>query len=163
MKEKRDTVGKISSELLKKSHEDTHTPTEQMSEQLKDFEKNIDICIERSKKDFVDDFYIVVTTKKERLMQNVIRNYFYGRQSCPTPEWDQTVYKYNRKGGCLEFLWVIPAKDICELLIENALDLPAEQKELLEFVIDYRDGTLLRLAKKLNGEADNSPLLEKGN
>jgi len=162
MKKKRETVGKISSELMQKSHENTHTPIEKIKEQLKDFEKNIDECIARGKKDFINDFYIVVVTKKERLLQNVLRNFFYPRQTCPTPEWDQTVYKYNRKNGCVEFLWVVPAKDICDLLIANALDLPPEQRDLLEFVMDYNDGTLLMLAKKLNGEADDSPLLVKG-
>jgi len=162
MEEKRDTVGKISLELLEKSDDFKHSPTDQMQEQLTDYEKHIDECIARSKKDFDGDFYIVVITKKERLMQNVIRNFFTGRQSCPTPEWDQTVYRYNRKAGVLEFLWVIPAKDICDLLIANSLDLPKEQRALLKYVFEFSDGTLLRLAKKLNGEEDDSPCLVKG-
>jgi len=159
---KRETVGKISTDLLAQSHQYSHSAGEQASEQLKDFEKNINECIERCKKDYVGDFYVVVTTKKERLMQNVIRNFFMGRKSCPTPEYDQTVYRYNRSAGHIEFLWVVPAKDICSYMITDALNLPFEQKDLLEHVMNFTDGTLLRLAKKLNGEADDSPLLVKG-
>ena len=159
--EARDTVGKISSELIQQSHNYDHTANEQMQEQLKDYDKNVDICFKRSKKDFEGDFYIVVLTKKERLMQNVIRNYFAGRESCPTPEYDQVVYKYNKKNDYLEFLWVVPAKDICTLMIQNALNLPSEQKMLLEFVMDFVDGQLLKKAKMLNGEKVDSPLLNK--
>jgi len=162
---KRQTVGKLSTDLLASSHEYNHSASEQAAEQLKDFEKNMNICIDRSKKEFDGDFYIVVTTKKERLMQNVIRNYFLGRKSCPTPEYDQAVYRYNRRVGdvpFIEFLWVVPAKDICSYMITDALKLPPEQRDLLGYVMDFTDGSLLRLAKKLNGEADDSPLLVKG-
>jgi hypothetical protein len=159
--ETRETVGKLSSDLIKESHHYDHTANEQMREQLKDYDKNIDTCLERSKKEFEGDFYIVVLTKKERLMQNVIRNYFAGRKSCPTPEYDQVVYRYNKKGNHLEFLWVVPAKDICTLMIQNALNLPSEQRMLLEFVMDFVDGTLFKKAKKLNGEKIDSPLLDK--
>jgi len=159
MEEKRDTVGKISLELQEKSIQDDHTAREQADEQLKDFEDNIQQCVERCKQDYIGDFYVIVITKKERLMKNVLRNYFTGRQTCPTPEYDQTVYRYNRKAGNIEFLWVIPAKDVCAYMITNALELPPEQRELLEFVMDFTDGTLLNLAKKLNGEEKDTPFL----
>lgn len=152
MVKERDTVGKISLELQEKSKDDNHTPNEQMQEQLKDYEKNIQECINRCKKDYPDDFYIIVITKKERLMNNVIRNYFTGRQSCPTPEYDQIVYKYHRKHDLLEFIWVIPSRDTCEYMTLNALELPADQRDLLNFVLDFNAGALLIRAKKLNGE-----------
>lgn len=159
---KRKNVGAHSLELLQKIETIDHTPTEQMREQLTDYESNMEQCVDRCKKDYIGDFYIVVLTKKERLMYNVIRNYFMGRQTCPTPEYDQSVYKFNRKSDAIEFLWVVPAKDICTHMITNALNIPIEQRELLEFVLDFTDGTLMRLAKKLNGEKDDSPLLVKG-
>jgi len=160
---KRDTIGKISLDLMEKSHDDTHTPREQMLEQLKDFEKHIELRIESGKKEFPGDFYIVVETKKEPLMPNVLRNYFISRQSCPTPGYDQTVYRYNRKSGSIEFMWVMPAKDICIYLVENSLELPEDQRDLLDMVLNFNDGTLLKVAKKLNGERADSPVLEKGN
>ena len=160
--EKRDTVGKISLDLQKNAYEATHSADEQMREQLSYYEDHINQCIRRCKKEYDGDFYIVVLTKKERLMQNVLRNFFMGRATCPTPEYDQAVYKYNRAFGGIEFMWVIPAKDVCMHMLDNALTLPAEERDLLEFVMDFNDGTLLRKVKNINGEADNSNILIKG-
>jgi|SoiMetStandDraft_2_1073263.scaffolds.fasta_scaffold00037_5 hypothetical protein len=147
----RETVGKVSSDLIKKPHETT-SPVEQMREQLGEYDKNIMECVERNKKDFPGDFYVVVLTKRERLMQNVLRNYFYGRVSCPTPDWDQAVYKYNRKDDGIIFMWVIPSKQSCEEMMMNKHLIPLEEYKLLEYVLAFHDGTLLRIAKKLNGE-----------
>ena len=154
----KETVGKLSSDLLAKQVDDTHSAHEQMLEQLSEYEKNIEICVENSKKDYpVGDFYVVVINKKERLLANVLRNYFYGRYSCPTPDWDQIVYKFHRKDEQLEFLWVIPSKDTCEAMTLDPLGVPAEERELLDFVLSFNDGTLLRKSKQLNGEALDEP------
>lgn len=158
----KDTIGKISSELLTKQVDDTHSAHEQMQEQLNDWDKNIYECIERCKVDYpVGDFYIIVTTKKERLMGNVLRNYFFGRFSCPTPEWDQVVFKYHRKEERIEFLWVIPCKETCDIMSRFPLEVPKEEHELRDFVLSFEDGTLLKLSKKLNGEEESSIILEK--
>ncbi len=156
----RDTVGKISSELLKKEPE-TRDPIELEREMHKDYIAHIHDAIFRGKQDFTGDFYIVVITKKEPLMENVIRNYFTVRKSCPTPDYDQTVYRLKRVDDLVEFLWVIPSKDTCILLKENALQVAPEEKDLLRYVMDFADGTLFKLAKKLNGEKLNTPELEK--
>lgn len=158
----KDTVGKISSDLLLKSRDEDlkHSPHEQMQEQLKDYEHNVELAVKEGKKKYSHDFYVVVLTKKERLMQNVIRNYFFVRATCPTPEWDQTVYKYTFNGDGLEFMWVIPAHDVCQNLKDNALTIDKEERELLEFVMAFDDGRLLEIAKKLNGEKKDSLILE---
>ncbi len=150
----RDTVGKLSSELLPHQIDDKHTPEDQMRESLTDYEKNIEEAVQRGLLEFAHDFYIVVITKKERLMQNVIRNYFGIRKSCPTPEYDQAVYKYNRHSDVLEFLWVLPSKDTCMAFRACPTWAPLEEQELLKFVLDFYDGTLLTLVKKLNNEID---------
>lgn len=157
----RDTIGKISQELLQKEP-DTRDPIELQREIHKSYEANIMECVENSKKTYPNDFYVVVETKKERLMPNVIRNYIFARHSCPTPSYDQTVYKYHRKEDRVEFLWVIPSKDTCELLRNNALLVVEDERQLLNFVLDFYDNTLLRLAKKLNNEQVNSLFLETG-
>jgi hypothetical protein len=149
----RETVGKISSDLIIKQPETT-SPIEQMQECLTDYEKNIWECVERCRKDFEDNFYVVVTTKRERLMPNVYRNFYYGRRSCPTPEWDQTVYKYKYKDSQIIFMWVIPSKDACEYLSMNASYVVKEEQQLLKYVLAFNDGTLMSLAKDLNGEKE---------
>lgn len=155
----RKTVGQASLELINKTP-DTKSPIEQMRENLTDYEANIWECVERCKKDFLGDFYIVVITKNERLMSNVFRNFFYGRLSCPTPDYDQTVYKFKRTDNQPIFMWVIPSRDASFHLKDNALYVAPEERELLKYVLAFEDGTLFKLAKELNGEKIDSPELE---
>lgn len=155
---KRETVGKISSDLIVKAP-DSQDPIEIEREMHKDYEKEIFTCIKDHLKVFNDSFYVMVITKKEPLMQNVMRNYFFARQSCPTPDYDQTVYKYHWKEDALEFMWVIPSKDACLYFLENALLIDEEEKDLLNFVMQFASGDLFRLAKKLNNEEYTSPLI----
>lgn len=155
----RPTVGKISSDLLQKESP-TRDPIELEREMHKDYEVNVWKCIERSRKDFHGDFYVVVVTKKERLMPNVLRNYFIGRSSCPTPEYDQTVYHYHKTDDHIEFLWVIPSKDTCELMRNNALQIADDEKRLLYYVLSFYDGSLLKKSKKLNREKEISNIIE---
>lgn len=158
--EKRDTVGVLSSQLWQKQSEADHTADDQMREQLTDYEKNVFDCLQDGLKKYPGDFYVVVLTKKERLMENVIRNYFFNRISCPTPEYDQTVYKYIRSDSNLNFMWVIPAKDVCEYMRDFPLEVPKSERELLNFVFDFYSDSLLQLAKRENGEQIDSPLLQ---
>ena len=158
----RETVGKIATDLQAKKPE-TRDPIELEREMNKDYEKNIYECIARAKKDptVEKDFYIQVETKKERLLTNVIRNYFFYRNSCPTPNYDQILYRYTSSDEKIELIWVIPSRDTCHMMRENALNIANEEKELLSYVLDFSDGTLFKRAKKLNGEKLDTPELEK--
>jgi hypothetical protein len=156
IEKKRPTVGKLASDLLVKANQNPVSAIDQMQESLTEYDKNIWETVSRGIADFSADFYVVVITKKERLMQNVIRNYFFCRITCPTPDYDQTVYKYNRADDNIEFIWVIPSKDACHYLIDNALQVDPSERELLQFVFSFADGSLYKRAKQLNGEAEDS-------
>lgn len=158
MAEKRETMGKISNDLIVKTP-DTRSPIELEREMHKEYEDNVYLCVERSKKEFNGDFYVVVLTKKERLLQNVLRHYYFGRATCPTPDYDQTVYHYHRDADVLETLWVIPDKQVCEHFRENALHVHELERDLLTFILDFYDDTLMKKAKKLNGEELETPFL----
>lgn len=71
------------------------------------------------------------------------------------------MYKYHRESGSIEFIWVVPAKDMCQYYKENALVISKEEHDLRNFVLEFYDNTLLRVAKKLNNEEPNSPFLIK--
>lgn len=157
---RKETVGKLSRDLLLKNETPTHSSEEQMREQLSEYEKNVDICVKHHKKLFDTDFYVIVLTKKEKLMSNVIRNYFYGRLSCPTPDYDQIVYRYNLSSDLLTLLWVIPDRITSRYFRDYAHEVNPTQFELLSYVLKFADGTLFRLAKKLNGEKDKTPELK---
>lgn len=148
----RETIGKLSTELLQKDTHSDHTAGEQMEKQLENFEENFFECINRGKSMFPGDFYIIVITKRERLFANVLRNFFFPTLACPTPTWDQIVYKYNRKDESHDFLWVIPDKESCNFIASNRLSLDLSQQELVKFVLDFMDGSLDKKARILNGE-----------
>lgn len=160
--EREETVGKIASDLMQKELETT-CPVEQAHEMTKPYMDELFITVEAGKKDNYGDFFVVVLTKRERLLKNVIRNYFFYRQSCPTPEHDQAVYQYSRKDDAIDFLWVIPSKSACDVMKENALDIPEDQRDLFQFVLDFSDGSLAKKAKKLNNEdvLDGSAILKE--
>lgn len=111
----------------------------------KTYLNELQACVERYK-DWNFPFYVVVVTKKERLMQNVMRRYFFARQTMPTPTYDQTLWKYNPKTGDMEFIWVIPDKHTCATLPFMADELTEEFKWLVDTVKKFNDGTLDRMA-----------------
>jgi hypothetical protein len=151
MIEKKKTVGSIIGELQQKAPE-SRDPIEIQREMLKDYENNVVMAIERGLKTINRDFYVEVSLKKEKLLEGVLRNYFSERTSCPTPGHDQTVFRYDYASGVVEHLWTIPDRDTSEIFYENALIIVPEERELLKFVLDFYDGTLLRKAQKLNEE-----------
>jgi hypothetical protein len=153
---KQKTAGQISLELLRSGLPD-HTAYEQTPEMLKDFDNQMFTCIKRGMEQYEGDFYIVIVTKKEPLMLNVLRNYWIPTGACPTPDFDQAVYKWHRKDEHLEYIWTIPARDICEYFYANPLLIEPDERILLQHICDYYDGTLLRIAKRLNGEVDDKP------
>lgn len=159
---KRETVGKIATDLMQKEPETT-CPDELANEMTKPYMDELFKTVEDGKDKIAGDFFAIVLTKRERLLQNVIRNYFFYRQSCPTPEHDQAVYRYNRKDDSVDFLWVIPSPAACNVMKDNALDIPEDQRDLFKFVLDFSDGTLAKKAKKLNNEdvVDGSVILKE--
>ena len=151
-KAERQTIGALSQELLAKEP-DTLDPVELQQEiQGDSFEHELLTAVERGKKKYHGDFFIVPVNQRFRLFPNVIRTYFIDRLSCPTPEFDQAVYRYIRQHDHIEFLWVIPDRDTCSEMYNNMLMCDPEKRDLLQFVLDFYDGTLLQLAKKLNNE-----------
>lgn len=151
-KSERKTIGSLSQELLAKEQDTDDAVELQREIQGDSFEVELLAAVERGKNKYFTDFYIVPINQRFRLFPNVIRTYFVDRISCPTPDYDQAVYRYSRKEDKLEFLWVIPDQQTCEYMQLHALEVDAEQRDLLNFVLEFYDGTLLQKARKLNKE-----------
>jgi hypothetical protein len=155
-KKKQDkTVGKIAVDLMQgpQENKDSIAQTDAM---LSDFDKNFYEAFDRGKAQFSGIFHVVVITKKERLLENVLRNYFLVRESCPTPDYDQTVYRCDQKRQIIDLLWTVPNIQACEMFRDRADSVPSEQKELLKCVLAFYDGTLLRRCKEFNKELKES-------
>jgi len=146
------TAGKAAWDIIKDSPDLDHSAHEQGVKQLEDYEDNVIACTKEGMKHYDGDFYIVVLTKKEPILKNIIRNYFIHRSTCPTPNFEQTVYKYHRSCDEYEHLWVLPNKETYMMFLENPLEVDRSARQLLSYIIDDADGTLLRKCKKLNGE-----------
>ena len=85
------------------------------------------------------------------------REYWIPLTSCPTPNFDQIVFRYKEKEQLLEEIWCIPPEDGCEYLIRNKNHVVAAERNLLEYTIAFVDGKLDNMAKFLNGEKHNAP------
>lgn len=110
----------------------------------KTFEEEVWVTVGRGvKADYISgDFFVVVLFRKDRILKNIIRQQFFYRQTIPTPEFDQTVYKYFRKDDKLEMLWTIPNNATCLYLPLMGADLPKEHLPLLEMVEAFKRGDL---------------------
>jgi hypothetical protein len=154
------TVGSYSYELQQKNEKinpiDLQRQVHKGNNNEDSYENQIRLAVERGCKLYDNDFFVIVIFKKERLMVNVVRQYFLPRQTCPRPEYDQVVYRYFRGSHSLEFVWVIPDKETCSLLPFYKDMIPKEQSELSKFVFDFNSGKLDELSDSINRE-----LLEK--
>lgn len=155
---KKKTVGAQASELLEKIPE-SQDPVELERAMQEDYMKELHACINDSYDTYDNVFYITVLTKAERLMPNVFRNYFFARKTCPTPEYDQSVFRYNKELGRIEYLWTVPGKDVCYHLEENAAQVVTAEKMLLGFVLQFLDGSLLKACKKFNEEKSDTNII----
>lgn len=156
--DKKKTVGQVSVELANKQPE-TGSVVEKAAEMQADYMKNLLEAVDRGYIDYNQDFFVVVITKNEKLMPNVFRNYFFNSLACPTPTYDQTIFRYDRKEGRIEYIWTIPSKDACLHLLDNAHLVVKEEQDLLRFVQRFADSSLFKLAKKFNNEQEDSPLM----
>lgn len=155
-----ETVGKLAIDLQKKR--DLKIDSIELQKEIhkgnfskRSYEEEVWETIKRGCQDetIKGNFYIVVLFKKERLLQNVVRQYFFYRKSCPTPEFDQTVYRYQPKADSIEFLWTIPNNAACLTLPSRKNDLPIDQQWLISMIESFQDGDLDRYADRLNDEA----------
>lgn len=126
-----------------------------------EFSKNMLNYIRQGKDAYHTDFYIIINMKKEALItmagfQNV-RTPPELKRNCPTPFYDQSVWKYHFKTEKLEYLWTIPDRDTCLYYRKFASQVVPEEQQLLNFVLQYYAGTLEQKAKELNGEKKGSP------
>lgn len=153
----KDTVGKLSRDLsmqddLKINPIDLQRAIHKGHNSEDSFEHQLLTCLERGKNAIDGPFFIVVLAKKERVMHNVVRQYFLFRHTCPTPEYDQTVYRFDPKDEHLEYLWTVPDKETTTGLAMMGNSVEPEYRQLAKFCSDFMLGNLDRKCARLNGE-----------
>lgn len=156
---KRRTVGQEALDIFQKG-EVERSPIELQREMTRDYYQNLIDCALKNRRYYGGRFFIVVLTKNEKLLTNVFRNYFFARSTCPTPDYDQSVFKYDYRSEEIQYMWTVPSQDACIHLLQNELLIAPEEQQLLQFVKDFESGHLYRIAKKLNKEKEKTPMLE---
>ena len=154
-----ENIGKIATDLQKKG--DLQSDSIELQREIhkgsnskKTFEEELMTTVERGMNDpkIEGNFFVVVLNKKERLLQNIIRQYFFYRQSCPSPDFDQSVYRIYRKSGRIQYLWTVPDNVSCNNLPHMKKDLPPEQMQLVYMTEAFNCGALDRYADKISRE-----------
>ncbi len=88
-------------------------------------------------------FYICVQTRRERLLQNVVRNQFYHRMTRPSPAYDLALYHYDPAVEQLRFVWCIPDKETVESMSTPGYLPTKDENQLFHFVKSFVAGTLI--------------------
>lgn len=108
-----------------------------------------------------NDFYLVLvkTNQQDALRKPLDR--IFARLSCPSPGYNQDVFKYHNQTGTLEYLWSIPRKHRYWKIYN---DLPKylqnkETRRLASFVASMESGQLLEWIKKENGEKPDAVIM----
>jgi hypothetical protein len=162
------TLGSISQDLLKTDNT-VINPQEIQRAQEQEYLDNLVWCVKHARKE-VDcstienheackdrvplegSFFVACLLKKEKLLENVLRNYFVATKSCPTPCYDQTVFRYNHEKGDIEYIWTVPDRETCLTFKENKNIIVPSEQALLKNILDFYSGALYRQAKEFNGE-----------
>ncbi len=137
------TVGAVALELQNDLYPQDVIETQR--EMQKDHVEELMYCAKRHEKIFGSDnaYYVCVQLKRERLLTNVIRSYFYARRTRPIPDYDLSLYHYDPKTEQLTFVWAIPDKETVEYILENKHLLPLDHEQLIHFCISFKENTLV--------------------
>lgn len=147
-------AGQLALERLAHDPETTDV-VEMQREMTKEYCENVMKAATAGAQVYKKPFYVVVLTKKEPLMPNVLRSYYFHRSTCPTPTYDQAVFRFDPDAETVEEVWVVPDEETCHQLYNYPLDIEPEDRELLLYVCDLFAGELLKKAKLLNGETEH--------
>lgn len=100
------------------------------------------------------DFYIVAVWSFSRDFKygEVPEDFFFVRRSCPTPGYNQNVFKYHHQTGSIEFLWSIPKKHKYYELWANRARYINDPvlKSRTAFVVSMETGKLMEWVLKEN-------------
>src|SRR5580700_5927750 len=100
---KKTTVGQVATDLMQKDPGKVRV-IEQAQAMKSEFMPNLFKAVDTGCATLQGNFFIEVNSKNERLLPNVHRDYFAPLVSCPAPNYDQSVFRYNREKGQIEYL-----------------------------------------------------------
>lgn len=105
------------------------------------------------------DGYIHLNIIKDRAVANYVKMLWVARTSCPDPFYNETVWKYEHADDSVSLLWSLPDPQACKDLLKYQGNAQGYEKVVVDFVVNYKNGTLLELANKENGITDKTVFL----
>ena len=157
LKEKAETLGEASLRLAK-SPDSQQNCIDTQREMQKGYFDELVKCAKRGEvlHGNQSPFYVCVQTRRERLLQNVIRSQFYTRVTRPIPQYDMALYHYDPTSEALSFVWCIPDKETVDYFagywkpqdrgppvwIDGAIPYE-EERQLASFCVSFRANSLV--------------------
>lgn len=164
--QKRDLQNKLTSlkEFAHKIQMEQRINAMELMEQLvSTYPEQIWKCVDRGKMLFkanpTRDFFVSSALKQEPLTPNIWKNQFFTSLECPRPYLNFTVYKYHRKADELELIWCLPDRETLNFYYKHRHLASLQDYVLLKYCIEYKDGTLWKRMRELNGETEAKPSL----
>jgi len=138
--QERETVGAVATKLLQEA-DGKQGVVDTEREANKEYLEQVYECVQNAVKNGWDKpFYVVVISKKERVLENVMRRYFVARKTMPMPDYDQSVFLFDPKTEQLRYFWTLPDANTCEYLLHNDVD--PQETQLKAFVHAFVDDKL---------------------
>lgn len=153
-----ETAGKIYYDLKNKV-QDKATVWDVVFTTQQDYMPELCALVEKEKVKTDKDLFVEVAIVHRKLFPDAPGRKMIPRHTCPTPWYDISVYHYDKKKEALFFLWHIPSYQECQYYIANPNLLTKEEQQSLKMALDFKNGTFIRLAKKLNGEVNDYNLI----
>jgi hypothetical protein len=97
-------------------------------------------------------FFVQVFTRQDKIMVMTLVSTWQTRETCPTPSFNQTVYRYVKVEDVLEIIWVLPSNERCLYYLQNPIGKDEGERFIIQCVHDLKDGTLEKIARELNKE-----------
>lgn len=147
------TTGEIA-QKLSLADDCSYTLQDQIDQHKKSVVVNVEKAVKDGLRSFDSNFYIAKHTRRNAYIVNSIQNHYLIRQTCPMPEYSQSVWKYTRKDDVLEELWVLPEETEAIEMMHNSKYINKDEFALMEYVIKFKNGELKQLALKEGAEND---------
>jgi len=109
-------------------------------------------CFEQGMQKYPESKILVINVyrKKERALQNIVRQLFRASRYVGTPQYDHTLYLVRVADRKVVHVWSIPDNATCIWLPLRENDVPEDQLELIQTIKSFQSGALDCEADKLN-------------
>lgn len=153
--EKRDyTVFDLQKKILEKKAGDKPMTIQDSLDHSNEINKNEDAKLHEKYKEGLKkypnkDFYIYCLLRSDPMLPTSYAAVWGTRRICPTPSFDQVLFKYMKKIKALYIMWSIPNVKSCVRYMNIPIKelRTAEREQYEKWVIPFYNGELEKLAK----------------